>query len=110
MSNPAPINRPLTDEERDLLNHVIVWQIRENIALGSGVHVTPESVTAALDDLIERSGMGRRYDEHNVYITVGEQANVILRVSREWLTFHAQHDEQLTENQMREAVTKGDIA
>lgn len=106
---PAPIDRPLTDEERDLLNWVLMWKIRENIALGSGVHVTPESVAAALDDLIATSGLHRSYGLHHVYVMTGKD-QVILQCSREWLAFNAQHDEQLTEDQMREAKAKGDIA
>lgn len=107
----TPINRPLNDDERDLLNHVLMWKVRENIALDAGVHVTPESVAAALDDLIEKTGLERSYDEHNVYVqTLGRKDQVILRCSREWLAFHTQHDEQLSEDKLREARAKGDIA
>lgn len=107
----APVNRPLNDKERNLLNEVIMWKVRENIALGSGVRVTPESVAEALDDLIEKTGLERSYDQHNVYVLAGGRTDqVILRCSREWLAFHAQHDEQLTEDQLREAKAKGDIA
>jgi hypothetical protein len=107
---PAPVNRPLTDDERDLLNEVIVWKIRENIARQSGVHVTPQSIADALDDLIEKSGLRRTYDAQHLYVKTVQHGHTILRCNREWLTFHAQHDEQLTEDQLRHAVDNGDIA
>ncbi|SBS77831.1 hypothetical protein MHPYR_490044 [uncultured Mycobacterium sp.] len=105
----APVNRPLNDDERHMLNELVVWKIRHGIAANSGVHVDQDSTIDALDDLIEKHGMALQYGERQVYVTVGERRNIILRVSREFLAFHSQHDEQVTEDQLAAALASGDI-
>jgi hypothetical protein len=106
---PAAIHRPLTDPERHLLDEVLVWKIRHNIA-EQGVAVDQESTVNALDDLNIKHGMHRQYDAHHVHVTIGGKSNqVILRVTREWLSFHASHDEPITDDELRRAMSKGDI-
>ena len=106
---PTPINRPLTDKERSMLNELVVWKIRHGIAADSGVLVDQDSTVAAIDDLIEKHGMALRYGERQVYVTVGERRDIILRVTRQFLAFHGQHDEQVTEDQLADALAAGDI-
>ncbi len=107
---PVPVDRPLTDRERDLLNGLLIWKVRRGIAQNSGVHVTTESVVAALADLMARTPMHRNYDAGWLHITTGRLDQVILRVSRQFLTFHASHDERITEDQLAVALANGDIA
>ena len=109
-TTPTPVRRPLTDAERDLVSHLLIWKLRDSISRQHGIAVTIESVVDTLKGLIEHSGMVRTYDTRNVYVLVGERQTAILRVGREWLAFNALHDERLTEDQLREAVSEGVLA
>lgn len=106
MNTPAAVNRPLTDAERHLINEILEWKIGHNIAQ-QGVHVDPDSVTADLDDLNERTPLQRQYGEHHVHIHTGDPDQVILRVTREFLAYYSV---ELTHDQMVAALNKGEIA
>lgn len=105
---PAPINRPLTDRERDLLNQLLIAKLQTGIEESSGVHVLAESVAGALDDLIAKVGLRREGDNTTVSVVTGT-GHVLLTVTREFLAFHAQHDEQITEDQLSRAIDNGDV-
>lgn len=107
--NPAAVNRPLDEQERDLLSELIVWKIRHNIGQ-QGIDVDQESTVDALEDLNNRHGLYREYDAQHLYINVGGDRNkVILHCTREWLAFHAHHGEPITEDELQRAISKGDI-
>ncbi|MDO0973788.1 hypothetical protein [Mycolicibacterium frederiksbergense] len=106
---PAPVDRPLTDAERHLLNEILEWKIGHNIAQ-QGVHVDHDSVTAALDDLNKRTPLHRQYDEHHVHIHTGNPDHTILTVRRTWLAFHASpYVAEITEDELTRAMSRGDI-
>lgn len=106
----APVGRPLTDAERHLLNEILEWKIGHNIAQ-QGVHVDPDSVTAALDDLNKRTPLHRQYGEHHVHIHTGNPDQVILTVRRTWLAFHASpYVVEITEDELERAMNRGDVA
>lgn len=96
--NPTPINRPLTDDERDLLAQLTIWVIADQTG------VTDEAAAEALDDLNQKSGLSMQGDNIDAYVKTTEHRHVILHCTREWLAFHAHSGEQLTSEELRRAL------
>lgn len=83
----TPINRPLTDEERHLVNM---------LAIASVAHQTgcdQQTAANALDTFTETGDVILRGDTENVYLEVS--GKVLVHCERDWLAFHAEHPEAI---------------
>ena len=102
---PAPINRPLTDDERQLLADLTVWCIAEQKG------VTDDQARQALADLNDTSGLYMSGDTIDAYVRFSS-GKVIVHVTREWLAYWAHTEEELTSDEIRRSMTwyedKGD--
>jgi len=98
----APINRPLTDAERDLLNLLAIRVIADQTG------VTDQAAADALDDLIERDGLYLEGDAHDVYVKTGTPGDgpnhVLVPATREWLAFHAEQPEAIDLDRHRHPI------
>ena len=81
--NPAPINRPLTDEERSLMNMLAI----EIVAQQTGCDA--DTAAATLDQLASESEITLRH----VYLEAC--GKVLVHATREGLAFHAEHPEAI---------------
>ena len=84
----APINRPLTDDERHLLNMLAIRVIADQTG------VTDQAAADALDDLNEREGLYLEGDSTDVYIKAGKHRHVVVHATREWLAFFAANPDE----------------
>lgn len=83
----AAINRPMTDDERELMMQLAVWVITEQTG------ASDKAAADWLDDLNEREGMTLEYDTRDAYIKTSA-GKVILHCEREWLSFFANHPDE----------------
>lgn len=91
MTNPAAVNRPLTDAERTLIKQVCIWSVAEQKG------ITDEMASAALERLIEREGIFMEGDAHDVWVKRGTPAKpgrVLIHCTREWLSFYASNPDE----------------
>ena len=96
-SDPTPVKRPLTDDERELLTQLTVWVVAEQTGWTAG------RAADWLDHINATIGLHRQGDNTDVTVTTGN-GHTILHCTREWLAFQAQHDEQVTGDEIRRHV------
>lgn len=84
----AAINRPMTDDERELMKQLAVWTIAEQTG------ASDKAAADWLDDLIDREGMTLEYDVRDAYIKTIAHDRVIVHATREWLAFFAAHPDE----------------
>ena len=96
---PAPINRRLDDDERNLLLQLTIWAIAEQF------QVSADDAQKALDKFNRESGLYMSGDAVDVYVKTTENDHVLVHCTREWLAFHAHSGEQLTSEQLRKDLT-----
>lgn len=86
---PAAINRPLTDDERDLIKQCAIWLVAEQHGF------TDEQAAEYLEYLIERRGLYMHGDDQNVWVKTGKPDDptsyTLVHFTREWLAFFASH-------------------
>ncbi|WP_422745179.1 hypothetical protein ACN27E_23585 [Mycobacterium sp. WMMD1722] len=97
--NPAPINRRLTDDERQLLAELTVWVIAEQKG------ITDEEAGRALEALNNKGGLYMSGDAVDAYVRFSESNKVIVHVTREWLAYWAHTEEELTGDEIRRSMT-----
>ncbi|WP_210687513.1 hypothetical protein [Mycolicibacterium sp. GESEQ-9] len=83
----TPINRPLTDAERSLINALAIRVVAEQ----GGTDL--ETAAAALDTFTEEGQAFLQGNATDVHLVVA--GNPIVHVTREWLAFHAEHPEAI---------------
>lgn len=83
----TPINRPLTDAERSLINALAIRVVAEQGG------TTPETAAAALDAFTADGEVFLQGDATDVHLVVA--GSPIVHVTREWLAFHAEHPEAI---------------
>lgn len=94
----TPVNRWLTDDERELLADLTVWVIAEQTG------VTDDAARKALDDLNKKTGLSMEGTTTDVYVKTIPHGHVILHCTREWLAFHAHSGEQVTSEELRRVL------
>ncbi|WP_418601581.1 hypothetical protein [Mycolicibacterium sp. SCSIO 43805] len=94
---PAPINRRLTDDERQLLADLTIWCIAEQTG------VSDDEAARALDELHQKTPLQMEGDAVNVYVKTSN-GHVIVHCTREWLAFHAHSGEQVTSEELRRVL------
>lgn len=87
MTEPVPVNRPLTDAERSLLLYLAVRTIADQMP-----GWTHERAATALDELAERGEVHLRGDAVDVHVRV--RGRDLVHATREWLSFMATASEQ----------------
>lgn len=80
---PARIERPLDDDERNLLRRLAIRVVAEQSGSDE------QTAAAALDTFTEKGEAVIRGDAVNVYLDVA--GHTIVHATREWLAFHAHH-------------------
>lgn len=89
---PAAINRPLTDEERDLIRQVAIWLVAEQHG------ITDEQAADYLEYLTECRGLYMQGDDRNVWVKTGTPDDptsyTLVHFTREWLAFFASHSDE----------------
>lgn len=96
---PAPIDRPLTDDERQLLADLTVWCIAEQKG------VTDDQARDALAKLCDTGALSMTGDAVDAYVHFSKSGKVIVHVTREWLAYWAHTDEELTSDEIRRCMT-----
>lgn len=81
------IERPLNDDERDLLSWLAIWTVVRQTGC------TIEAAAEALDTLADNGEAILRGDAYEV--TVEMAGNVLVRADRDWLALHATRTEEL---------------
>ena len=82
---PAPINRRLTDDERELLADLTTWVIAEQTG------VTDQAAAEALDELNQKSGLYMQGDNYDVYVKTSPHGHVIVHCTASgWPSMHTQ--------------------
>lgn len=101
----APVNRPLTDNERQLMLDLAVRVIADQ----SGIpHTAGQcqacSVSATvLDEFIEKGEVHLHGDVMDCYLDVGPNRGMV-HATREWLAFHAEHPEAIDFDRHRRQI------
>lgn len=94
MSQPAAINRPLTDRERALLDELARWVIVEQKGW------TDAQAVDWLEATNNKVGIHRHGNTTNAYVSTGD-GRLLLHVTREWLAYWAHTDEQINDTELR---------
>lgn len=81
------INRPLTDDERSLMNMLAIGVVARE------THCTADTAANVLDQHAAEGNVLLRGDAYNAYLDVC--GNSIVHCTREWLAFHAEHPEAI---------------
>jgi hypothetical protein len=81
------INRPLTDEERHLVNLLAIASVAHQTG------VDERAAAEALDTFTETGEVVLHVDAENVYLEVA--GKVLVHCERAWLAFHAEHPEAI---------------
>lgn len=92
---PAPINRPLTDDERWLMGQLAVNVLAANIG---GTHTeddckTCDAAKALMYKYIDKGEVHLTGDAVDAYLSI--DGTSIVHVERDWLAFHAEHPEAI---------------
>lgn len=88
MSNtPAPINRPMTDDERTLVKQLAVATITGQTG------ASDKAAADWLGRLTDREGLHLTYDTRDAYLRT-DAGKVIVHVTREWLAFYAANPDE----------------
>ncbi|BCI55701.1 hypothetical protein NIIDNTM18_49790 [Mycolicibacterium litorale] len=93
----CPVNRRLTDGERELLAELTVWVVAEQTGW------TDTQAAEWLEHVNDTIGLHRQGDNIDVTVTTGN-GHTILQCTREWLTFQATHDEVIEPDEIRNHV------
>lgn len=105
--NRAPINRGLTDDERNLMTTLAIRVIADQ----SGIPHTSGtcracSVAATVLDGFTNDGEVHVYgDAYDCYLAVGPNRELV-HTARDWLAFHAEHPEAIDYDKHRHPITK----
>ena len=81
----APIDRPLTDAERSYLHLLTIRVVAEQ------TRATPDAAVEALERITAEGKVRIHGDAENAYVEVNGQN--LVHVERDWLAFHAHHDD-----------------
>lgn len=109
MTNPAPINRPVTNDERALMVILAVRVLADQSGIPHTATDCPACTAsaAALDRFAKEGRVHLRGDEFDCYLDVGPTAGLV-HATREWLAFHAEHPEAIDFDRHRTTVQRGD--
>lgn len=105
--NRAPINRDLTDAERDLMTTLAIRVIADQ----SGIpHTEGEcracSVAATvLGGFVDEGDVHVYGDAYDCYLAVGPNRELV-HTARDWLAFHAEHPEAIDYSKHCHPITK----
>lgn len=97
---PAPVNRLLTDDERQLLANLTIWCIAEQTG------VSDEEASDALGRLTQEGRLYMEGDAVDAYVKVKPNGHVLVHCTREWLAFHAHSGEQVSSDELRRSLTE----
>lgn len=86
-TNPAAINRPLTDDERSLMNRLAI------VVVARETRCTADTAANVLDQHAAEGNVLLRGDAYNAYLDVC--GKTIVHCARDWLAFHAEHPEAI---------------
>jgi hypothetical protein len=84
----APIERPLTDEERQLLVNLAVRQLAEQAGCTLG------EANDVLAELAARGELLFTGDNESVRVVTNAQGGWLVQAARDWLAFHASWPDQ----------------
>ncbi len=79
----TPINRPLTNDERQLMHELAVQVVC------SQTGCSPDAAVEALESFAKDGTLILRGDTENAYLEAG--GNVLVHADRDWLAFHASY-------------------
>lgn len=79
----TPINRPLTNDERQLMHELAVQVVC------SQTGCSPDAAVEALESFAKDGTLILRGDTDNAYLEAG--GNVLVHADRDWLAFHASY-------------------
>lgn len=79
----TPINRPLTNDERQLMHELAVQVVC------SQTGCSPDAAVEALESFAKDGTLILRGDTENAYLEAG--GNVLAHADRDWLAFHASY-------------------
>lgn len=98
-NQPAPINRPISDAERQLMLDLAVRVIADQsgIAHTSGICEACAISASVLAEFVDNAEVRLRGDNVHCYLDVGPNDGLV-HATREWLTFHAEHPEAIDYN------------
>lgn len=96
MSQPAAINRPLTDAERQLMNLLAITVVANQSGIPHTVAPCQSCAVAAsvLDEFAEQGEVHVHGDAIDCYMSVGPNVKMV-HATREWLAYHAEHPEAI---------------
>jgi hypothetical protein len=106
--DPAPVNRPLTDDERMLMLMLGVRVIADQVDIPHTADNCPACTAsaAALDSFMEQGDVHLHGDEFDCYLSVGPNEKMV-HATREWLAFHAEHPEAIDTSRHRRPLEGG---
>ncbi len=84
---PAAVNRPLTNEERHLVNLIAIASVAHQAGCDE------QTAANVLDTFTETGDVILRGDAERVYLEVN--GKVLVHCERDWLAFHAEHPEAI---------------
>jgi hypothetical protein len=94
--NRAPINRPLTDDERALLTTLATRVIADQSGIPhtEGVCRACSVAATVLDGFVDEGDVHVYGDAYDCYLAVGPNRELV-HTARDWLAFHAEHPEAI---------------